>query len=58
MELKLLEHTLFSLIINVNRTFFKQKTQKHENVHEMGRRASKIDFSYTKMHSFSRLSSW
>ncbi len=57
MEHKLLEHKLFSLIIDVNRTFFK-KTSKNENVHEMGRRASKMDFSHTKMHIFSRQSSW
>ena len=31
---------------------------KNENVHKMGRHASKMDFSYTKTHSFSRLSSW
>ena len=56
-EHKLSEHKLVSLIIDVNRTFF-IKIIENENVHEMARRASKMDFSYTKMNSFSRLSSW
>ena len=51
MEHKLSEHKLFFFIVGVKRTFFK-KTSKNENVHEMGRRASKIDFSHTKMRIF------
>ena len=44
----------------VSRTLFKRKkhAQKDEHVHEMGRRASEMGIFYTKMHSFSRLSSW
>ena len=58
MEHKLLEHKLFPLIIDVNRTLFSKNHTKNKNGHEMGRSVSKMDFSYTKMHSFSRLSSW
>ena len=49
---------VFFCSIGVKRTFFNKKHQKNENVHEMGRRASKIDFSHTKMRIFSRLSAW
>ena len=39
--------TFFTSIVHVS-----EKMSKNENVHEMGRHASKIDFYYTKMHIF------
>ena len=58
MEHKLLEHNFFFFIIGVKRTFSQKNANKNENVHEMGRRASKMDFSHTKMRVLSRPSSW
>ena len=54
MEHKLLEHKLFPRQSYIK----KQKTSKIENVHEMGRRGSKINIKYTKMIIFLSRSSW